>query len=116
MHGMVPDAARFLKNGHFFIVPLLSGGGMRLKAVEAMAAGKCVVGSRIGLEGIACREGQEAYFCDTPQEWLQTLSGLLDHPNQSVAVAEAGRQLASGRYSWNAIGRQFEAYYEALIA
>ncbi|MEM0996608.1 MAG: glycosyltransferase family 4 protein [Bacteroidota bacterium] len=115
-HGMVPDAAEFLDAHHLFIVPLLSGGGMRLKIVEAMANGKCVLSTHIGAEGIACTHGKDIFLADRPAKWTAILRELLTSPEKSVAVARKGMELAAAKYSWEAIIAQFEAFYREVGA
>jgi glycosyltransferase involved in cell wall biosynthesis len=115
-HGMVPDAAEFLDSCHIFIVPLLSGGGMRLKIVEAMANGKCILSTRVGAEGIACTHEKDIFLSDDPDEWARILRELLTSRQRSVQVAKNGMQLAKEKYSWEAIIAQFEAFYQEVGA
>lgn len=115
-HGMVPDAAEFMDAHHFFITPLLSGGGMRLKIVEALANGKCVLSTHIGAEGIACTHGKDIFLVDEPEEWVRVLRELLTSPEKSVHVAKNGMQLAAEKYSWESIVQQFEAFYREVGA
>jgi polysaccharide biosynthesis protein PslH len=116
MHGQVPDAAEFLQAHHIFLVPLQSGGGMRMKIVEAMGAGLCVVSSRMGAEGIAYTPGQDICIVDQAAEWIAVLDDLLSRRIDSPKIAEAGRALAERHYSTTSLRQQFEAFYEELGA
>ncbi len=115
-HGEVPDAPAFLESCHFLIVPLLSGGGMRLKIIEAMAMGRCVVSTTIGAEGIDCKIGEEILLADDPADWVTVFQGLLADSANSVAVAEAGMAAARQRFSLAAVGSAFEAFYQEVLS
>jgi glycosyltransferase involved in cell wall biosynthesis len=115
-HGMVPDAHTFLDAYHIFVVPLFSGGGMRMKIVEAMANGKCTVSTRIGAEGIAYTDGRNILLAEEPEEWALILNDLLTSQLRSVEIAENGMELAQDKYSWEAIVEQFEAFYREVQA
>ncbi|HND89306.1 MAG TPA: glycosyltransferase family 4 protein [Saprospiraceae bacterium] len=91
-HGEVPNAADFLKRHAVMVVPLLSGGGMRAKILEGMAVGQVVLSTRLGMEGIAARHGQECLLADTPQEMLEALRWCIQ---QGAALADMGRRAAA---------------------
>lgn len=114
-HGMVPDAATFLESCHFFIVPLLSGGGMRLKVAEAMAMGRCVISTPIGAEGIEAQRGQELVLAESPEEWRTAFKELVPAPERSLAIAHRARNFAQRRLGLESVGQQFEAFYREVL-
>ncbi|GIV43400.1 MAG: glycosyl transferase family 1 [Bacteroidia bacterium] len=63
LHGEVPDALEYLKPFSVVIVPLLSGSGMRVKIIESMALGKCIITSSIGAEGIPVQPNEKYFYC-----------------------------------------------------
>ncbi|TGE20009.1 glycosyltransferase family 4 protein [Hymenobacter elongatus] len=73
VHGFVESAAAFMQHYDVMIVPLLSGGGMRIKIIEGMALGKCIISTGLGSEGIFVRNGHDIVLCDEPTEWLARL-------------------------------------------
>ena len=48
------------------IVPLLSGGGMRVKIVEGMAMQKCIISTSLGAEGISYQDGFNIIIANDP--------------------------------------------------
>jgi polysaccharide biosynthesis protein PslH len=114
-HGQVPDAPAFLAGQHIFLVPLHSGGGMRMKIVEAMGAGLCVLSTKVGAEGIAYTDGQDIRIADTTAEWVMALDGLLGAQADSSRIARAGRALAEQRYSTATLAQQFIDFYRGLL-
>ncbi|MCB9235888.1 MAG: glycosyltransferase [Bacteroidia bacterium] len=112
--GMVDDAPQFVRTHGIFVVPLLSGGGMRLKIVEAMAAGRCVISTRVGAEGIEAEEGTHILLADSPEEFQQALEEVLANPDRAERIGQAAQQLAVEKYSWKELVKAFEAFYFAL--
>ncbi|MBD2716933.1 glycosyltransferase [Microvirga sp. STR05] len=73
VHGFVESAAAFMQQYDIMLVPLLSGGGMRIKIIEGMALGKCILSTTLGAEGIHARDGYDIVLRDEPAAWLEVL-------------------------------------------
>ncbi|WP_139922291.1 glycosyltransferase family 4 protein [Hymenobacter sp. DG01] len=73
IHGFVESAAQFMQQYEVMLVPLLSGGGMRIKIIEGMALGKCIISTGLGSEGIHVRDNFDIVLCDEPSEWIERL-------------------------------------------
>ena len=115
-HGMVPDAAAYLQQIDIFLVPLLSGGGMRLKILEAMSAGNCVLSTSIGAEGIAAKDGEEIWIADTPTQMREKLEMLLRKPEIARATAAKALKLVRETYTWDKIAEGFSEFYGEVLA
>lgn len=113
-HGMVDDAVEFMKSVRVFIVPLLSGSGMRLKIVEALAMKKCVLSTSIGAEGIVVQPEKEIFLADEPRAFGDRLLDLLRHPEKGRTAAERGHEAIVKRYDWNLLIRRYLEFYQAL--
>jgi len=114
LHGLVPDAADFIQNHRVFIVPLLSGGGMRLKVVEAMGLEMPIVSTRIGAEGIHYTAGQDILISDTPAEIKESIKTLLCDQEYADTIARNARLRAMNEYSWKELVARFEKMYKEL--
>jgi glycosyltransferase involved in cell wall biosynthesis len=75
--GFVDDLKSVMAEAAVYAVPLRAGSGTRLKVLEAMAFGKAIVTTHIGSEGIALREGENALFADTAEEFAAAVLRLL---------------------------------------
>jgi glycosyltransferase involved in cell wall biosynthesis len=71
--GEVADAEEFVLSNDVMIVPILSGSGMRIKIIEAMALGKIVITTTIGAEGINGVHNRDFMLADTPAEFAACL-------------------------------------------
>ena len=50
--GLVPDAQEFLQKARVVVIPTLSGGGIQIKTLDAIASGSQIVGTPIAMRGI----------------------------------------------------------------
>lgn len=84
IHGEVEDAVKYMQQYDFFIVPLFSGSGMRVKILEAMAMGKIVISSDVGIEGIPASEDKEYIKANTKEEYLTAFDKIFSggYPNR----------------------------------
>ncbi len=114
-HGMVQDASAFLAQHKIMIVPLLSGGGMRLKIVEAMAHGQCVISTSVGAEGIEATDEQELLLANSPEEFIARTASLVTGNIQAEKIGFNARKLVEEKYSWEKLVREIENFYLELI-
>ena len=89
MHGFVPDIKAALKEYAVFVCPILSGSGVRVKLLEAFAAGIPCVSTRIGAEGITDEDGPVCRLSDDPREFADRVIQLF--ADQEAASAMAAR-------------------------
>lgn len=104
VHANVPDVGVYLEQSTLMAVPLDSGGGTRLKILEAFAAGLPVVSTPVGCEGIECRHGEHLWVSERDQ-FAEGLLEAIDAPVLATEFAERGRKLAEETYDWSVIGK-----------
>ena len=114
--GEVPCARKFLNQHSLSVVPLLSGSGMRAKILEAMALGKVVVTTRIGLEGIDATHRQEVLIADSPAEFLSCFRYAVEHPEEIRQMGRRARVLATEQYDHLTTARRLVASYRQVLA
>jgi polysaccharide biosynthesis protein PslH len=85
-------------------VPLQSGGGTRLKILEAFAAGVPVVSTPVGCEGIEAIPGSHLAVADI-QDFSVAVAKLLEQPHKARVLAVRARTLAREKYDWSVVGR-----------
>jgi glycosyltransferase involved in cell wall biosynthesis len=111
--GAVADVKPYLSQATVLAVPLDTGGGTRLKILEAFAAGLPVVSTRVGAEGIAAEPGTH-YVEAQRNEFVTALTDLLARPAAGERLATAARALVGSRYDWGAIGQRAADAVEAI--
>lgn len=106
--GTVADVRPYLWGSPVSVVPLLSGGGTRLKIYESMAAGTAVVSTTVGAEGLTVHHPRDIRLADTPQRFAAECLALLENASEREAVAAAARQMVVNEFSWERVSRRFE--------
>lgn len=114
--GAVPDMAPYFRSAAAVVVPLLSGGGTRIKVLEALAAGKPVVSTAIGAEGLELEPGRHVLIADDPDSFAAAASRLLTDRELSAGLGAAGRARVLERYGWGALGERFAAVVAATAS
>ncbi len=107
VYANVPRIQPYLERARVAVVPLRIGSGTRLKALEAMAAGRPLVGTTIGLEGLDIENGRHALIADDAATMAKAIVDLLGDDALSQRIGAAARALAEERFSWKDLGRQF---------
>ena len=90
--GEVEDAWEMMTASGIMIIPLLSGSGMRIKAIEAMAAGRPVVSTSIGVEGIHGFDRIHFHVADSPEEFADRIYSIWKDPEEAQALGKRSRE------------------------
>lgn len=114
--GYVDDPTPYLRETGAFIVPLLSGGGMRVKILDAWCWGLPVVSTYIGAEGISAIDGKNALLTDSARAFGDAVLRLLEEPTFSEQIALGGRGTVEREYDWRKRYESWNSVYEQLAA
>lgn len=98
--GPVANAVDALAAARVVVVPLLAGSGTRVKILEAWAAGRAVVSTTLGAEGLPVHNGEHLLLADTPKAFAAAVSRLLESPEQRLRLGRAGRRLYESQFTW----------------
>jgi glycosyltransferase involved in cell wall biosynthesis len=112
--GRVPSVLEHLHESAVVIVPLRIGGGTRLKIYEAMAAGKAVVSTTIGAEGLDVRNGKDIVLADDANAFAQAVILLLRDQELRQRYEKAAAETAA-QFGWPAIGDQFSDILRSVV-
>lgn len=112
--GFVPDFVPYVQKAAAMIVPLHVGSGTRLKVVEGLALGKCMVSTRKGAEGVGLTHERNILFADNADDFANTVSRVLRDPALRQSIEQQARRCADEVYDWHIIGKRLRQNYAAL--
>jgi glycosyltransferase involved in cell wall biosynthesis len=105
--GTVPDVRPSLEEAAVVVVPILVGGGTRLKIYEAMAMGVPVVSTAIGAEGLPLRNDEHLLIADTADDQVSAICALLTDRTRASRLAAAARRHVQEPCSWDVVAERF---------
>ncbi len=112
--GEVDDAVSFLASKAIMIVPLFSGSGIRVKIVEGMAAGKTIISTGIGAEGIGYTHLKNILIADAPCEFFEMISICVTDATLCEKIGGEARKLAETDYDAQILVQKLTAFYQQL--
>ena len=114
--GTVDDLAPWYGRTRVCVAPLLAGGGSRLKIMEALAAGRPLVATTIGAEGLEDLVGRGVVVEDAPDRMADALVGLLADGERSAELGRRGAEAVATDHTWSAAVRPLLAALSAPSA
>ena len=114
VHASVPDVAPYLDRAAVVVAPIRIGGSMRMKVLEALAAGKALVATPRAAEGVEAVAGEHYLLATDEDELVDQLVGLLLDRERRGRLAESARRWAELNLSWSNGVAAFEDLYDTL--
>lgn len=114
LYGEVESAKQFMEEKGLMIVPLLSGGGMRIKIIEAMMLQKAIVSTAMGAEGIEYQHRTHIFIADEANQFAAAIIELFKDPTLANQMAAKARQLALQSYSAKKVAADLLQFYQSI--
>ena len=115
LRGFVEDVREPLGRYAVFVCPILSGSGMRVKLLEAFAAGIPVVSTPLGAEGLTGKDGEICALAEEPSEFARKIVDLFDDGDKARKLAcRAREQVVATRDMRVLTERLAESYRQVL--
>lgn len=111
--GTFADILTYLSAAQVVVVPLRMGGGTRIKILEACAAGKAVVSTSIGAEGLNLAPDKEIVLADDAEQFAAAVIGILQDPLRAEALGKSARAAVVDRYGMPALQNGLRALLAA---
>ena len=112
--GFVEDTEAWYKQAAVFVAPILVGGGIIVKLLDAMSAGTPVVTTTYGNEGIGARPGHDLLIADNPEDFAAGVVRLLRDRAFAEEVGNNGKEYIQRHYSREAVFNSIQALYRQL--
>jgi polysaccharide biosynthesis protein PslH len=112
VHGFVPDTRPFFRDATVVVVPLLEGGGTRLKILEAAACAKGIVSTSVGAEGLDFEHGRELLIADSAADFSKAVIRLCADEGLRKDLGNAARRAAM-TFDWGQAAGKFVQIVES---
>jgi len=112
--GDVASVTPYLERAAIVVAPIATGGGMRVKLLEALAAGKATVASSRAAEGLGAIAGEELVVADGDPAMAAAICALLDDDDARRRMAARARAWAQRELSWSVVAARYEELYARL--
>ena len=113
--GYVENVEPYLQRAALMIVPVLAGGGMRVKILNALSQEMPLVSTSIGCEGIEAENSRDLLIADTPQEFSQAVLKLLQDRDLADSIGKNGRELIRKKYDYRQTCKPIEDVYRQIM-
>jgi len=114
IQGEVDNALEFVNSKSIMIVPLLSGGGMRVKIVEGMAMQKCIISTTIGAEGINFVDGENIIIANNTNEFYEAMLRCITDEYYCRRIGRNARLLIEQQHDVNKVTVELVAFYQSI--
>ena len=115
--GFVEDLGAHVARAAVVVLPIRVGTGIRMKALHAMAMGKPLVSTPLGVQGIDASDGTHLSVADDrPEAFAAAVVDLLDDPEKQVNYRQHARGLIERDHDWERIAHKLDGFYETVIA
>jgi glycosyltransferase involved in cell wall biosynthesis len=112
--GKVPEIAPYMDQAAVVAAPIRDGGGMRVKVLEALAAGKAVVATPLAVEGLGVTSEEQLEIAASAEEFSRALERLLRDESRRRELAESARAWAREHLGWGEAIARYERLYAEL--
>jgi glycosyltransferase involved in cell wall biosynthesis len=112
--GYVEDVRPYIAGSWVSLAPIWTGGGTRLKILEAMALCTPVVATSKGAEGIDVLDEENILIADTPQAFADAVTRLLRDPGLRQRLVDNAYRLVCRKYDWAAVMPRFVSLVERV--
>lgn len=114
--GFVPDLAAVYADARLVICPIRTGGGTRIKILEAGAYGRPIVSTPVGAEGLQLKQDAEILLADDPEQFAAHCVSVLRDDSLAERLGQNARLAVTKRYSRDSVIQSFCQMVSGLAA
>lgn len=112
--GEVPDAKAYMQSHSIMVVPLFSGSGIRIKIIEGMLAGKAIITTSIGAEGIAFTDGLHLLIANDAECCIKEIEKCLKTPRLIEELGQNAQELVIKNHDNDKLMRKISDFYQNI--
>ena len=109
IQGEIESASQFTSQHKVLLVPLFIGSGMRVKIIEAMAQGKCIICTKLAAQGIPFTHEENILIAETKTEFVDAINYCLQYPKKVEEIGKNARIFAADIFSQERVINQLNS-------
>jgi polysaccharide biosynthesis protein PslH len=113
-HNDVKDAKSFMSQYPISIVPLFAGSGIKIKILEALALGRVVISSSIGLEGIPAKHMKQVIIANSIEDYIESIDWCYKNYDQLQKIGESARSFLKSNFNNEKLAGKLVNAYQKL--
>ncbi|MGU8379397.1 glycosyltransferase [Clostridium perfringens] len=113
--GAVDNVEKYIDESELIVIPLLSGGGVKIKLLQALGRENIVVTTDKGIEGTMFKNGEHVLVENTSNEFALRCIDVLNNRNKYEYLVANSKNLITREYSWKSIGEKYNNILSELI-
>ena len=113
--GTVDSVNEFIDNADIIVIPLLSGGGVKIKLLEALSRNKIVITTLKGIEGTEFINKEHVLVADNEIDFAKLCIDVLKNIEDYEYLITNSREILEKNYSWNSIGKIYSKSFQNLV-
>ncbi|NUM50932.1 MAG: glycosyltransferase family 4 protein [Flavobacteriales bacterium] len=113
-HGEVENAEKFIEPFFIMPVPLFNGSGVRIKIIEAMAAGKIIIATPKAAEGIPYTHQKNIFIAQSENEFINYIKYCILNPEVAISISLEAQKLAAEQYGNRKVMHDFITFINKL--
>ena len=114
--GEVTDASIFMSDKQIMVVPLFAGSGVRIKILEGMAAGKTIITTSLGVQGIAVFDKQEVLIANNPKSFAEAVIWCIKNEKKCKEMGLRARKFMEENYSLPQFESQLKLFLQQVCS
>ena len=117
VHANVEDALQFISEHDVLVAPVFSGGGLRIKMIEALQLGKVIITTRLGASGIPLHYQNEdcLLLAETKEEFLTQIYRCLTDRQLRERISKNAAEMVQHEFHFNSKSKELLAYLPMLV-
>ena len=112
--GFVEDLDVYYQLADIVVIPILHGGGVKLKLLEAMGYNKIVVSTSQGVRGTDFIDGESILIADDAKEFAKKCISVLNDPVAYDTLKKNAEDIFLSKYTWESIGAKYNKFLMSL--
>ena len=112
--GEVDDVGKYYNEADLVVIPLLHGGGVKVKLLEAMGYGVPIISSEIGIQGTGFND-ENMIIATNATEFVKKVLDFLQHRQNYRNVYDNMRYTFEDAYTWESIGKSYNTALSRVI-